>query len=68
MAVFEVVAAVLAELTGVPAPAMADPGNTGMEGSTMPISVTTEGFEFWYRAEFGFNNSMDSVSTLLAGM
>lgn len=40
----EVVAAEFAELTGVPLPAMDDPGRTGIEGSIMPINVTTEGF------------------------
>jgi len=41
--VFEVVAAELAELTGVPPPAIAEPGIIGMEGSIMPINVTTDG-------------------------
>lgn len=39
----EVVAALFAELTGVPPAAMEDPGRMGIEGSIMLIKVTTEG-------------------------
>jgi len=67
VAASEVVAALFAELTGVPLASIADPGRTGIDGSIMLIKVTTEGLELLYRSEFGFSNSTESVSTLSAG-
>lgn len=64
----EVVAAELAELIGVPPPAIADPGKTGIEGSIIPIKVTTDGLELVYKSELGFNRFIARVSTLSAGM
>lgn len=65
--VAEALAAAPALLTVVP-PLIDVPARTGIEGSIIPISVCTEGFELMYSAELGLRSATDRGSTMSAGM